>query len=350
MPLLLAALALAPPAAAAEVQWRAALGAQLDSDSHAIADVGVRSGPWSVELLTETLDLRYAPSGDHGRAWIALRAEAAATGLFISPWTDGAPDPARALLSHALGVEAGALRYLPHGLYIGATGGLRYQLFGPTATTTIPVPAGRPVATGDAVLGWWSEHASAWTRAGADAWLEPTDADAWLEPTDADRPRLAPHAALQAQAAPAGTLVPVAQVWLGAAQGQDDLTLTRLGGMTPYVVPLAGAAWAEWRVQDYAAVRAGLRLALPVGNGGQASLMPFADAAVAAPISSRQPDGPWGLGLGLWGRWSQGRSTVDLAGGYAPWILRQPGISPLSMYLRIDVAWGAGPRLWRTTD
>ena len=45
----------------------------------------------------------------------------------------------------------------------------------------------------------------------------------------------------------------------GVAEGTDDLTSTRLGGLNPYVVPLAGAFWGEFWVEDYAAARVGPR-------------------------------------------------------------------------------------------
>ena len=328
---------LSQPARADGLAWRAALGAQLDSDSHGMADVGLRRDRWSLELLTDTVDLRYAPSDEHGRAWVALRLEAVATGLFISPWTDGAPDPGRALFSHAVGMQAGALHYLPHGWYIGASGQVRYQFFGATATTAVVVPRGRPISTADGVVGWWSAHTSAWARAGADA---------WLEPTRQDQPRAAPHLAAQARWEPAGVVAPVVGVWAGVAHGQDPITRTRLGGLNPYVVPLAGAAWAEWRVEDYAALRAGARLTATLERVGEVSVMPFADTAVAPEIDRTHADGPWAVGFGLWGRWQHGRASLDLAGGYAPWISRHKGVSRVSAYLRAEVDWGTGARLW----
>lgn len=124
---------------ASELEWRAALGGQLDADSHGIADVGVRSGELSAELLTDTLDLRWSPEGDRGRAWVALRGEAGAAGLFISPWQDGAPAPTSALTSFYAGVEGGAVRYLPQGFYGGAQASARYQGFGARGETTVEV-------------------------------------------------------------------------------------------------------------------------------------------------------------------------------------------------------------------
>ena len=63
------------------------------------------------------MDLRWTPSWDHGRGWVAARGQFGAAGLMISPWTDGAPsDGVRASY---VGLEGGVLRYLPRGFYAG---------------------------------------------------------------------------------------------------------------------------------------------------------------------------------------------------------------------------------------
>ena len=52
-------LALGLPSVSEAGQWRWALGAQLDPASHGIVDIGYRAKGLSIELLTDTLDLRY---------------------------------------------------------------------------------------------------------------------------------------------------------------------------------------------------------------------------------------------------------------------------------------------------
>ncbi len=323
---------------AADLQWRAALGGQIDADPHGIADVGLRSGDWSAELLTDTLDLRWRPEGDHGRAWVAARVATIAAGLFISPWTDGAPDPSAALRSTYGGVEAGALRYLPRGFYAGVQGSARYQAFGAMPDTTVAVPEARPVGDADLLLGLWSPDVQAWSRAGVDAWIEPGEGS-----------RIAPHVHLQATVCPIWTLAPLVELRVGAAQHQDAVTRTRLGGLNPYVVPLAGAAWAEWWVEDYLATRLGLRGRIPI-DGAELSLSAFADAALAEEIVSSQPAGPWGVGFGGQAGVAAGRSHADLAVGHAPWIERQDGVGRTSVYLMVGVDWGQGARLWHAAD
>ena len=71
-------------------------GGEVSATSFGIADLGLRKGPLSLQLYTDTLELRYAPDLARGRYWVAARVEAFAAGLLISPWRDGAPDPARA--------------------------------------------------------------------------------------------------------------------------------------------------------------------------------------------------------------------------------------------------------------
>lgn len=62
--------------------------------------------------------------------------------------------------------------------------------------------------------------------------------------------------------------------------GEDDLTRDRIGGLNPYVVPVAGLPWAGLVSGRYAAGRAELRLAGPVDH----EIGLFVDAAAVADI------------------------------------------------------------------
>src|SRR4051812_45748417 len=86
-------------------EGRAMLGGEVSATSFGILDLGLRKGPLSLQLFTDTLELRYAPNLMHGRYWLAVRAETFAAGLMQSPWRDGAPDPARALNAGYLAAE-----------------------------------------------------------------------------------------------------------------------------------------------------------------------------------------------------------------------------------------------------
>ncbi|MCO4743977.1 MAG: hypothetical protein KC912_04260 [Proteobacteria bacterium] len=285
-------------ATAHALDWSVALGAQVDADSHGIATVIASDGPWSVGLHTDTLDFRVAPELDRGRAWAALRLQAGAAGLLISPWSDGAPDPERALTAGIIGAEGGVVRYLNHGLWWGGQVRSQAWWFLPQQDTTIEVPGWSTVGRADGMAGWWTEAASIDLIAGVDA-----------QPHS-----LSPHVSTRARWTPGWVVRPHVEVQAGWADRQDMLTLTRLGGMNPYVVPLAGAAWAEFWVEDYVAAQAGPELNLETLRFGL-----FAEVA--------HFQGRTELGLSPRVHWQPGALWFDLRLGYAPTLERVEGIA-----------------------
>ncbi|MFN7147768.1 MAG: hypothetical protein ACK4YP_28620, partial [Myxococcota bacterium] len=100
------------------------MGGQIDADPHGDANVGVRAGDWTVALRTDAPEITWAPGGERGRSWVTARGHAFAAQMFLSPWTDGAPDPARAHFAASAGLEAGWVGYGPHGTYFGGRGAL----------------------------------------------------------------------------------------------------------------------------------------------------------------------------------------------------------------------------------
>jgi len=64
----------------------------------------------------------------------------------------------------------------------------------------------------------------------------------------------------------------------GSCSGCDDLSRPRLGGMTPYVVPLAGAPWAAYLPRAFAAFEWSLHLSIS-GPDGPLELGVLVDAA-----------------------------------------------------------------------
>ena len=293
-------------------EWRASAGAQIDSATHGTVDAGVRRGPFSVELFTDTLELKWSPESEHGRFWIAARGEAYAAGLLISPWTNGAPDRARALSARYVGLDGGWMRYLPASLYAGVHASVREYTFSARESTRIAVPDATTLGTVDVVLGRYSPDAHVWLRAGFDA-----------------RPDVfAPHVSGEALWHPAAArpLAPIFELRAGWARSQDFLTLTRVGGLNPYVVPVAGAGWAEWWVENYLAARAGL---LWQGEHAQ--------AGVVIDVAAFDSDIKAGTALvaGAHGR----RWFIDAALGYAPAILRQPDVSRTSLWILAGASW-----------
>lgn len=308
-------------AAAPGTPWEMRIGGggELGATSFGIFDLGLRKGPLSIQLLTDTLDLRYAPELKRGRAFVGLRAETFAAGLMISPWTDGAPDPARALYAAYLGLDGGYVRYLPAGFYAGVQGGARLYLFFAQSQTTAAVPGPTPVFTAEGVLGHYTPSSHLWVRAGLDGELTVA----------------MPHVAVEATVRPDWALAPRVEVRGAWARNQDFITRTRLGGLNPYVVPLAGAAWAEFWVESYLALRAGpsVRVRLPSRRVTEHSLELAAVSDVAG------FDGRTELGFGLLGRWRYGRYSLDAALGYAPLVHRQEGISRVTGFLLFGTDW-----------
>jgi hypothetical protein len=326
----------------APIEWTASAGGQIDSDSHGDVNLGVRRGDWTFLLRTDAPEITWGPSGDHGRAWVTARGHGFAAGMLISPWTDGAPDPGRSLRASTVGAEAGLVRYGPAGLYGGGRVAIDGAFFGGFEDTTVAVPAPRLVATAEAVGGWYRPEVQAWVRAGVD--LE--------TPGGAPLP-ISPHVAGELHWIPGWkvgsvALAPRAEAWVGAAGPQDYLLRARIGGTTPYVVPLAGAAWGEFWVEDYAVARVGPSVGLGFGDAG-VRVSPFADLAgfsdpsvdlgpaAPGPLTLR---GDLGLGLGVRAWWK--RFYADATGGYSPTIERQPGYSRASVSFSLGADWGAG--------
>jgi hypothetical protein len=315
------------PAPKPKVEWLANAGAQIDAEGHGDVNLGVRSGDWTFVLRTDAPELTWGPSGERSRGWITARGHGFAAQMFISPWKDGAPTTGSFNLASA-GIEGGWIGYGPASVYFGARGSFD-GLF-PYGEAVSGVP--RAVGTVDLLVGRWTPALRGWVRAGVD--VATTDGDAIRSPHVHGEVVWLPDPQV-------GSVVigPRVEVRAGAAEGQDDLLRSRLGGLNPWVVPLAGAAWAEWWVEDYAAARLGGTVGL--GQAGAKQLgfrvSPFADVATF--------DGDAAVGLGVGARAWRGRLYADVTGGYAPWIQRQPGITRASIWFSLGWDWGtaAGP-------
>jgi hypothetical protein len=298
----------------AGLEVRGAAGVQLDAAPHGILDLGLRSGPWSAELYTDTLDLRLSEADETGRSFVAVRLGALAAQLLFAPWSDGAPDPARALLSPHAALQLGRYEYLGRGLYLGLEGEARAFLFFKGSERTTPAPDPTWVLSPKGVVGYWTPALELRFEASTDVLPD----------------RVAPRGAGYFRLLPEGVLVPRIELWAGSGHKQGDLLRTRLGGLNPYVVPLAGAGWAERWVEDYAVLRIGPHLHFfPFGLTAQLSVV--ADLAWA--------DGQRDLGLGLLGRLEGDPWFVELSGGYTPTLPRPEGASRLSAFLMAGSRW-----------
>lgn len=316
------------PLAASAAGWgpwqgRAALGGELSATSFGIFDLGLRKGPLSIEILTDTLDIHFSPSLRRGRAWVGLRVETFAAGLMISPWTAGAPDPSRAWNAGYSGLDGGWQHYLPAGFYAGLQGSARLYLLWARENTTVPPPGLVPVFSAEAVVGHYTPTSHVQIRAGGDAELD----------------RLAPHVFAEASLRPDWAIAPRIELRAGWAMNQDAILRTRLGGLNPYVVPLAGAAWAEFWVENYVALRVGPSLRTPLPGRSPHSL----ELSLVSDIVGF--DGTTAVGFGALGSWRYRRLFLNASLGVAPWLQRQPGLVPLAGFVLFGADWGAFFRL-----
>jgi hypothetical protein len=298
-------------------QGRAAIGAELSTRSFGIVDLGLRKGPFSLELLTDTLDLRYAPALRRGRAWVGLRVEAFAAGLMLAPWSQGAPDPGRAWNAGYGGLDGGWVRYLPASFYAGVQGSARLYLFWATEGTVVAPPGPTPLFTAETQVGHYTPHSHLWLRAGVDASLQ----------------TVAPHLVAEASLRPDWAIAPRLEVRAAWASGQDFLMRTRLGGLNPYVVPLAGAAWAEFWVESYIALRGGPSLRAPLPGRGPHTL----ELSLVSDFAGF--DGRTELGFAALASWRYRRLFVNASFGCAPWLTRQPGIGRTAGFVLFGADW-----------
>lgn len=101
----------------------------------------------------------------------------------------------------------------------------------------------------------------------------------------------------------------------GAAHRGDDVTRTRIGGLNPYVVRIAGVPWAGFLSQNYASARMSHHVRL----WGDVEWVLIADGAMVwdvPRVGLDEFEPIVGLGTGL--DWRAGPWQFDLALGYSP--------------------------------
>ena len=308
-------------------------GGQIDDDSHGDVTFGVRSGDLRADLYTDTLELAWEPSQHRGRSWLVARGNAFATGLFISPWSGGAPAPDRGLAVAAVGLDGGVIRYLPSGAWAGPRVSAYGYFFAPY-TPDPEAPPDHGVVSVEGQLGIYRPGLQGALAVGLDV-------EAQAEAVGGTP--LQPHVEGAIHWRPDAHVAPIGEGWAAWADGQSAVTRARLGGLTPYGVPLAGAAWAEWWVEDYAVTRVGVG----VGATEMAEARPTvrargeltADFAAFGDVYG-DPDAPRGaVGGRAAGRLTWRRAYTDLAIGYAPWIPRGDGLGRLSIFFRVGLDW-----------
>ncbi len=289
--------------------WEGRVGAQVDAGTRGLFELTFRRRDLSLSLFTNTLDVRWEPSTDRGRAWLVARVEPLLAGLFFARWSDGAPDEARSLFASSATLNGGFVRYLPRGFYAGLDVAAQLWVFNAGPTTAIDVPGLTPVLRTDALLGVWHPFAHLWGRVGTD----------WL----VEGP--SPHAHLTLTTSLPWIVRPAVTVRAGWAEHASDAVRTRLGGLNPYEVQLAGAVWSELWVEDYAALRIG-------PEAGKVGPKMTWSASVFADLVWADDRGDIGLGgatkLDFKGRW------IELGIGGSPTLERITGPA-LSGWVRI---------------
>ncbi|HHO54062.1 MAG TPA: hypothetical protein ENK18_25130 [Deltaproteobacteria bacterium] len=318
----------AGPSGAWADEVRGHVGGQLETQGHGILDLGWRRGPLSAQLFTDTLDLRLSERPGWGSWSLGVRAAAFAAGMWLTPWSNGAPDLDRAQRASYVGIDGLLQRNLGRGWWVGASGFVRPHRFLPIGDATLHLEP-RSWTQLDARAGVW--HAGGRLQGELQAGLDLLDTGA------------SPHLHLSAAWRPGAPIAPVLEGHLGLAEGTDDLNATRLGGLTPYHVPFAGASWAEFWVEDYAVARIGAHL-----TDERWSVTAVADLGGWTPPSVTTGErvlGTTALGLALIGGWSAAPWSAQLAVGYSPTLIRPDGIWPVPVYLLVGSSWAeAAPR------
>jgi hypothetical protein len=128
------------------------------------------------------------------------------------------------------------------------------------------------------------------------------------------------------------------QIYQTAAfgSGEDDLTRVRVGGLNPYVVPLAGAPWASflgdklvsaswsWHFRLWRALEAGLNL----------------DGVAVQDMERQGGDSlGWAVGLGLFLDFQIEAFQFDLRGGWCPTMQWQSDAGQFSMFASFGWVW-----------
>lgn len=329
----------------------AEMGLQPELGGHEIGliayDLGglPRGATLSVELNTDTLRLRLDRLGFWGgklELGFHLTGEALLAGLLSDYYQEGLRDPARGFDASyaAAGVQAKLNQPGNHHLELELSG--RYWFFGSSGETdpgfTLPPetwvlePRLRYTYWGIKHDGSWSHRHRLFPRVRGFAFglsvgmdirgeVEQWGAAGTSGPGPTDTRNIPRRAGIWVrQWALFGYQISDRvrtqvrqEVMLGA--GLDDLNRARVGGLNPYVVPLAGASWASFLSDRHLALRWSwhFRLYKQLEAGVLGDLVWLADAARTGVSGDRTM-----AGLGLFADWQLGAFQIDLALGWCP--------------------------------
>jgi len=296
-------------------EFHGEVGAEINQAPFGVFNAGARTDKISIELITDTIDVRWTPTFKKGRAWLGFRGEFGFAYMFQAPWANG--EPRRDLGYNAFyeGAEAGVIGYLPAGFYAGVDTTVRFNQFASNKATQVAVPESVWLMRTYGILGFYHENAHLWVRAGGDV---------------LDFNRFLPRVEGMFELNLPGSAAPIMEVRGAWAQDATDLTRTRLGGLNPYVVPLAGLGWGEFWVKNYMATRVGAEGRWHADKNtfklGLASDLDWFDDQFMVGFSANF-------------RWEKGPWFVETAYGWAPWADRPQGSVAMSGWLLGGFTW-----------
>lgn len=363
------------PAEAAEpVVWSSAVAVdttlQPEIQAHGIVLVAAdvfglpRQSRASVELNTDTLRLTWEDV-QIGPRWLRFGARATGQALFagvlVDYWQDGRNDLSRGIFASYAMVEAWAKAELPGRQYVDLALGGRWWFFRPTERTdpTLRLPADTPVMEPRLRYTLWrlqddpslrERHrlhprvagVAVGVQLGLDLrqdarpWgLAPDPLDAATEITDPrnEPERMIVHVRQWARAgAWVGRRARVQGLQAAAwGHGEDDLTRDRLGGLTPYVIPIAGTGWPAWLSERHVSGELSLHVRVfddtEMGVLGHVAYIDDAGRtgrSAAAAIS----------GIGGFADVRHGPWQAHVRGGWSP-TLHEPGAPATSLFVSI---------------
>jgi hypothetical protein len=112
--------------------------------------------------------------------------------------------------------------------------------------------------------------------------------------------------------------------------GEDDLTRDRIGGLTPFAAPMAGAPWAGWLSERYVAAQGSVH----VRAFDDFELGPLVTAlGLADPDRTGAQDelgGQWGVGA--LADYRRGPWQFDLRGGWSPTLADDSGRAAWNLF------------------
>lgn len=296
-------------------------GVSVHEYTHGVVNLGIRKSDLSAEWLTDTLDLRWSPDLEQGRAWVALRGQLGAVGLMISPWEAGRPVREQGFAGACYGGEAGVVRYLRHGLYVGTAASARRAHFFPIPETRGEVPGPTPWLGVDGIAGWYADPTHVWLRVGAQH--------------DRMGTPFQPHAHLVASRTSRRRFGHRLDLYAGWSQGVSALTSTRVGGQNPYVVPVSGAGWGEWWATSYAVARLGPQLRIETAQR-TILLAPVVDGVLVDDVRFGATRG-WGAGL--LSSLEMSRLTFDGSIGWGGGLPRAEGVRSVGAWFGVGHPW-----------